>query len=120
MTYKKMQLEFQSCFSQVLTDDDINRKQSGIIGDESLELGTYVWSKDHNYIEYYVHWMPHYRGDSHGVIYKNGKHEHLETLPQIGKITPQELSLRRELVDKGLIYCPIISEETKEKPRGRS
>jgi len=115
MTYEKMQLTFQSCFNQELTDEQIDNKANGIIGDESLELGEYVWSKNHHYIEYYVQWLPRYRGDSHGIIYKDGKHEHLETLPQIGEITPRELSLRRELVDKGLIYCPIVSKEIKHK-----
>lgn len=114
MTYKKMQLEFQRCFNQVLTDNEIDHKKSGLIGDESLELGAYVWDKDHNYIEYYVNWLPHYRGDSHGIIYKDGKHEHLETLPQIGNISSKELSLRKELVNKGLIYCPIIEKMSKE------
>lgn len=120
MTYKKMQKRFQSCFDQELTDDDIASKKGGIIGDENLELGTYVWSKDHSdndhsYIEYYVHWLPHIRGDSHGIIYKDGTHEHLDTLPTMGDVSPEELSLRKELVDKGLIYCPIMSEEARDK-----
>ncbi|PTB83352.1 hypothetical protein C9926_03385, partial [Sulfurovum lithotrophicum] len=70
-----------------------------MIGDEVLPLGNYVWGKDDGgeYIEYYVSWLPHYRGDSHCKIYKDGTHEHLPTLPQIGEVTQCELDLREEL-----------------------
>jgi len=100
--YKAMQITFRELFNQDLTESEIESKKGGIIGDEALPLGRYVWNEKYGYIEYYVHWLPHYRGDSHGKIYKNGKHESLPTLPQIGEVTQQELDLIEELKQKGL------------------
>ena len=99
-----MQIVFQDLFNQDLTQEEVAHKQGGMIGDEALPLGNYVWGKDDGgeYIEYYVSWLPHYRGDSHGKIYKDGTHEHLPTLPQIGEVTQWELDLREELRKKGL------------------
>ena len=96
-------MKFHELFDQELSDIEINNKTGGIIGDEALELGVYIWLHDQNAIEYYVSWLPHYRGDSHGIIYEDGKHEHLATLPQIGEVTKSELELRAELERKGLI-----------------
>lgn len=101
--YRELAEKFHELFNQKLSDDEIENKTDGVIGDESLELGAYVWLLDKNAVEYYVSWLPHYRGDSHGIIYADGKHEHLATLPQIGEVTKTELELRAELERKGLI-----------------
>ncbi len=101
--YHRLAAKFHELFNQELSDNEINNKTGGIIGDESLELGAYIWLNDQNAIEYYVSWSPHYRGDSHGIIYKDGKYQHLATLPQIGEVTESELELRSELERKGLI-----------------
>ena len=68
----------------------------------SASLGNYVWGENNAYIEYYVHWLPHYRGDIHGKIYKDGTHENLPTLPQMGEVTQWELDLQEELRKKRL------------------
>ncbi|PSF06223.1 hypothetical protein C7H09_10840 [Marinobacter fuscus] len=101
--YCELTKKFRELFDQELSDDELNNKTGGIIGDEALQLGVYIWLHNQSAIEYYVSWLPHYRGDSHGIIYKNGKHELLATLPQIGKVTKAELELRAELERKGLI-----------------
>jgi|GEM_PF-6008472 len=103
--YQELRDLFMDLFYQELSDEDIRCKRPGIIGDEALPLGNYVWGEDEKgvYLEYYVSWIPHYRGDSHGKIYTDGTHEHLPTLPQIGEVTPEESALRRELEAKGLI-----------------
>ncbi len=101
--YHKLATKFQELFGQELSHDEINNRTGGIIGDEALELGAYIWLDDKNAIEYYVSWLPHYRGDSHGIIYEDGTHKHLPTLPQIGEVTKAELKLRAELKRKGLI-----------------
>lgn len=100
-SYKGMQERFLSCFNQVLSDEEIAHKKGAMLGDEALPLGNYIWTKDATYIEYYVSWLPHYRGDSHGKIYKDGTREHLPTLPQIGEVTQREMDLREELKGKG-------------------
>jgi hypothetical protein len=101
--YGAMQIKFRELFNQDMTEEQIKQKCSGIIGDESMPLGKFIWSKDGNSIEYYVQWLPHYRGDSHGIIYKNGHHESLSTLPQIGEVTQSEIKLREQLSKKGLL-----------------
>ena len=98
-----MQLKFKILFNQDLTDDEIEHKKGGIIGDEALPLGRYLWNESDDYIEYYVSWLPHYRGDSHGIITRDGKHEHLATLPNIGDVTQAEIDLRKQLEKKGLL-----------------
>ena len=100
--YGAMQIKFRELFDQDMTQKQIEQKRSGIIGDEVVPLGKFVWSKDGLFIEYYVQWLPHYRGDSHGIIYKNGRHESLPTLPQMGKVTEGEIKLREQLTKKGL------------------
>jgi len=102
--YGQMQIVFRELFRQDLTQEEVAHKQGGMIGDEALPLGNYVWGKDNRgeCIEYYVSWIPHARGDSHGKIYKDGTHEYLSTLPQIGEVTQRELDLREELRKKGL------------------
>jgi len=100
--YGKMQITFRKRFNQDLTEEEISHKKGGLIGDEGLPLGNYVWNEKYCYIEYYVHWIPHYLGDSHGKIYKDGTHENLPTLPQMGEVTQRELDLREELKKKGL------------------
>jgi hypothetical protein len=100
--YGQMQIRFRELFDQDLTEEEIAHKKGGIIGDECLPLGNYVWDENNAYIEYYVHWLPHYRGDSHGKIYKDGTHENLPTLPQMGEVTQWELELKEELRKKGL------------------
>jgi len=102
--YGQMQIIFRDLFRQDLTQEEVAHKQGGMIGDEALPLGKYVWAKDNRgeCIEYYVSWIPHARGDSNGKIYKDGTHEHLPTLPQIGEVTQWELDLREELRKKGL------------------
>lgn len=99
--YGQMQIRFRELFNQDLTEEEVAHKKGGLIGDESLPLGNYIWG-EHDTIEYYVRWLPHSRGDSHGKIYKNGRHQNLPTLPQIGKVTQRELDLREELQKKGL------------------
>jgi hypothetical protein len=101
--YGAMQIKFRELFNQDMTEEQIKQKRSGIIGDESMPLGKFIWSKDWNSIEYYVQWLPHYRGDSHGIIYKNGHHESLSTLPQMGEVTQSEIKLREQLTKKGLL-----------------
>jgi len=102
--YEQMQIVFSDLFSQALTDEEIAHQEGGIIGDEAVPLGNYVWGRDNRgeYIEYYVSWIPHYRGDSHGKIYKDGTHEHLPTLPHIGEVTQWEIDLKEALRKKGL------------------
>ena len=100
--YGQMQIKFRELFNRDLTEEEIAHKKGGMIGDEALPLGRYVWDKRGEYIEYYVSWLPHYRGDSHGKIYKDGRHESLPTLPQIGEVTQRELDLKEELRMKGL------------------
>jgi len=100
--YGQMQIVFRDLFDQDLTEEEVANKEGGMIGDEALPLGQYVWDKKNDCIEYYVSWLPHYRGDSHGKIYKDGRHEHLPTLPQIGEVTQWELDLKEELRKKGL------------------
>lgn len=100
--YGQMQITFRQRFNQDLTEEEIFHKKGGLIGDECLPLGKYVWDEKYWYIEYYVHWIPHYLGDSHGRIYKDGTHEDLPTLSQIGEVTQWELDLREELEKKGL------------------
>lgn len=100
--YGAMMITFRDFFNQDLTEEEITHKNGGMIGDESLPLGSYIWGKKKEYIEYYVSWLPHARGDSHGKIYKDGTHEDLPTLPQIGKVTRWELDLKAELKEKGL------------------
>jgi len=101
--YGAMQIKFRELFNQDMTKKQVKNKRRGIIGDEAMPLGKFVWSKDKNYIEYYVQWLPRYRGDSHGIIHKNGRHESLPTLPQIGEVTQNEIKLRDELREKGLL-----------------
>lgn len=101
--YERMKDIFEKCFEQELSDYEITHKKGGIIGDEAMPLGKYIWDERNNFIEYYVSWLPHYRGDSHGRIYKDGRHEHLDILPQIGKVTPEEIALRKQLEEKGLL-----------------
>lgn len=101
--YRGLIAKFDELFQQTLSDDEINHKTGGIIGEEALVLGSYIWLQDQDAIEYYVSWLPHYRGDSHGVIYADGRHESLATLPQIGEVTQAEQELRAELQRKGLI-----------------
>jgi hypothetical protein len=83
-TYCKMAAEFEKRFRQTLTEQEISDKKPGMIGDEACPLGRFVWDKKRDYIEYYVSWLPHYRGDSHGIIDSDGIHERLETLPLLG------------------------------------
>jgi len=104
--YGQMQIRFRELFDQDLTEEEIAHKKGGIIGDECLPLGNYVWGENNAYIEYYVHWLPHYRGDSHGKIYKDGNLEDLPTLPQMGEVTQWEVELEEELKQKGL-YSPL-------------
>ncbi|WP_457749132.1 hypothetical protein [Sulfurimonas sp.] len=99
--YEAMQAKFRELFDQNLTQKQIEQKKDGIIGDEAMPLGKFIWSDDGSYIEYYVEWLPHYRGDSHGIIHKDGRHESLPTLPQIGEITQSEIQLREELTKRG-------------------
>lgn len=101
--YERMKLEFKRFFNQDLTEDEIGHQEGGIIGDEAMPLGRYVWDKSHDFIEYYVSWLPHYRGDSHGIIYKDGTHQELAVLPHIGEVSPAECALRKELEEKGLL-----------------
>jgi hypothetical protein len=101
--YNEMREEFERSFKQELTENEIINKKGGMIGDEALPLGKYVWGDNFEYIEYYVSWLPHYRGDSHGIIYKDGKHEHLDSLTNIFEVTQKELDLDKELKEKGLI-----------------
>jgi hypothetical protein len=101
--YGAMQIKFRELFDQDMTQEQVEQKKSGLIGDEVMPLGEFVWSEDRSYVEYYVHWLPHYRGDSHGKIHKNGHHESLATLPQIGEVTDSEIKLRNELIQKGLL-----------------
>jgi len=101
--YGEMQITFRNYFDQDMTAEEIEHKEDGIIGDEAMPLGKYIWNTDGKFIEYYVQWLPHYRGDSHGIIYKDGRHEPLPTLPQIGKVTQSETKLRTELKKKGLL-----------------
>lgn len=99
--YALMKKEFEKFLDQELTDDEIANKTGGIIGEEAMPLGRYIWDENQNFIEYYVSWLPHYRGDDHGKIYKDGTHEHLDTLPQIGEVTQRELDLTKYLEEKG-------------------
>lgn len=101
--YRGLIAEFRKFFNRILRDDEVDLKEGGLVGDEDVELGLYIWDKNQNSIEYYVNWLPHYRGSSHGIIYKDGRHEHLATLPQFGEVTQAELVLRKELEEKGLI-----------------
>ncbi len=101
--YGVMQIKFRELFDQDMTQEQIEKKMSGIIGDEAMPLGKFVWSRDWSSIEYYVQWLPHYRGDSHGIIHKDGRHESLPTLPQIGEVTQSEIQLREQLTKKGLL-----------------
>jgi len=101
--YGAMQIKFRELFDQDMTQEQTEQKKGGLIGDEALPLGKFIWSEDGSYVEYYVQWLPHYRGDSHGKIHKNGHHENLATLPQIGKVTKSEIKLRDELTQKGLL-----------------
>lgn len=101
--YEIMRKEFEKFFDQELTDDEIANKAGGIIGEDAMRLGKYIWDENNNWIEYYVRWLPHYRGDSHGKIYKDGTHEHLDTLPQVGKVDQSELDLRAYLEERGLL-----------------
>ena len=101
--YSGLISKFSELFDQTLSHDEIANRTSGIIGEEALPLGNYIWLKNQGAIEYYVSWIPHYRGDSHGVIYEDGRHEELATLSHIGEVTKAEQELRAELQRKGLI-----------------
>jgi len=100
--FEAMQKTFKELFNQELTNEEINYERGGMIGDEAMPLGRYIWINS-DCIEYYVQWLPHYRGDSHGYIYKDGTHEHLPTLPQVGEVTQREADLRNALNEKGLL-----------------
>jgi len=101
--YGAMMIIFRELFDQDITQEQVEKKRGGLIGDEAMPLGRFVWSGDWSHIEYYVQWLPHYRGDSHGKIFKDGRHEQLPTLLQIGKITESETKLRADLEKKGLL-----------------
>ncbi len=74
--YGSMMITFRKLFKQDMTPDEIEHKEGGMIGDEALPLGNYIWDKKYEYIEYYVSWLPHMRGDYHGRIIKMG---HMKT-----------------------------------------
>lgn len=99
--YGAMMIKFRELFNQDISQQQVEQKRGGLIGDEAMPLGRFIWSGDWSYIEYYVQWLPHYRGDSHGKIYKDGRHESLPTLPQMGEVTESETRLREELTKRG-------------------
>ena len=52
--YGQMQIVFRDLFDQDLTEEEVAHKEGGMIGDEALPLGQYVWDKKNDCIEYYI------------------------------------------------------------------
>jgi hypothetical protein len=101
--YGSLKISFRKILDQDLSDEEITHKQPTLVGDEGWPLGMYVWGNDQKrgeYIEYYLrsHW-----GDSHGKIFKDGEHERLKALSQIGPIDGTYTKLDEYLREKGLI-----------------
>jgi hypothetical protein len=105
--YEGMRQEFKKWFGRDLTDDEIAHKKGGVIPDEDFPMGSYVWDDSQDFIEYYIQWMPRFRGDDHGIIYKDGRHEPLMTFNDNnflrGELSQEETAIRKELVRKGLL-----------------
>ncbi|WP_295422132.1 leucine-rich repeat domain-containing protein [Sulfurovum sp.] len=101
--YGAMKITFRKRFAIDLLDTGLKVKKPTMIGDEEWPLGTYVWVNDKyegEYIEYYLQsrWS-----DSHGKIYKDGKHVSLQALWDMGPINDEYNKLSKELRKKGLI-----------------
>ncbi|MDD5387318.1 MAG: leucine-rich repeat domain-containing protein [Sulfuricurvum sp.] len=100
--YGAMKITFRHRLEQDLMDEELHSQTPFLIGDEGWPMGRAIWGVDERgeHIEYYLNsrW-----GDTHGKIYKDGTHEFLPVLPQMGKVSEWESNYRVELTMKGLI-----------------
>lgn len=101
--YGAMKITFRKVIGIDLKDEGLKVKEPTMLGEEDWPLGTYIWVNDKKEGEYLEYYLSSRWGDSHGKIYKNGKHISLQALWQMGPINEEYNKLYRELNKKGLV-----------------
>lgn len=101
--YEAMKITYRKIMGIDLLDEGIKVKEATMIGDEEWPLGTYIWKSDFKKGEYLEYYLKSRWGDRHGKIYKNGVHESLQALWEIGPINDEYFKLYNELKKKRLI-----------------
>lgn len=101
-SYGPLKITFRHVLHQDLSDAEIASKARGLIGDEGWPEGCFIWGDDERgeHIEYY---LSSRRGDRHGRIDRDGRHEVLAALWQTGPIDAEYQALYRDLQGKGLV-----------------
>jgi len=101
--YGAMKITFRKVIGTDLENEGLRVKKPTMIGEEDWPLGRYIWKSSKNEGEYLEYYLESRWGDSHGKIYKNGGHESLQALWQMGPVNEEYNKLYRELSKKGLI-----------------